>query len=68
MAIETADSATVIGADRRGVPTRMTNARDVENDAQQPPAKVAVNCPMGYSHGAPPIESPYKLKKETGDE
>jgi hypothetical protein len=68
MGIEVADSAAVLAADHRGVPTRMTNMADVERDAQLPPPQVVVNCPVGYSHGGPPIENPYTNRRSNGDE
>jgi hypothetical protein len=72
MSIEIADTAAVMGADERGVPRRSTNMRDLQNEAALPPAKVAIDCPPGYTHGAPDTHTPYEtgpksLPQEDGD-
>jgi hypothetical protein len=50
-----------------GRPTRMTNARDLQNEALLPRRKVLIDCPPGYSHGSPPIENPYTTPSRSKD-
>jgi hypothetical protein len=60
MSIETPETAAVVAADTRGVPTRITNLRDVENEAALPTPTVWIDAPAGYSHGSPPTSPPYE--------
>lgn len=63
MSVEIADAAAVVGADAVGVPTRITNMWDLEREADMPRAEVYVECPAGYSHGAP--DNSYGAAPET---
>jgi hypothetical protein len=63
MSIEITDAAAVVGADERGVPRRITNTRDLENELALPPAKWPIDVPPGYSHSAPDTHTPYATGK-----
>lgn len=72
MAVEISATAAVVASDPVGRPTRITNMFDLDREAQLPPAVVKINCPPGYSHGAPNSSvgyatGPDSLPKETDE-
>jgi hypothetical protein len=60
---EIPETAAIVAVDPRGVPTRITNLRDLENELAQPPPQAHVPCPAGYSHAAPDTRVPYMTGK-----
>ena len=58
MSLEVPDNATIVCADNTGRPVKISNWRDLENEAVMPPPKVWLDTPPGYTHSAPPAD-PY---------
>jgi hypothetical protein len=54
---ELADAAGNVGADERGVPTKISNLADLRREERMPLPLTWVGCPAGFSHGPPPNPS-----------
>lgn len=64
MGIERLSNATLLTDPVTGRPQRVTNGADVEADAALPDELAWVDCPPCQSHGAPPIENPYRPQRK----
>jgi hypothetical protein len=65
MGVEKFDNATLATDPVTGRPLHPTNMGDVERDGKLPPAEMWVDCPPGYSHGAPDTHNPYQTGKRS---